>query len=396
MRAHHQSKPGSRREWLYVGLPENPLCWLLGHSPRARAMGEPKDERGVGYGQWELIDCRRCGRRFTPEHLLGPRESVYLADGRLDPAARERAEATAAARLANLARMGSREFCASVERRGTGWHTRQLVLHHETYWPTRDSCATRPMRGFGFQLHLGDEGSETPIDAHVKVGPFATYVTVAGLGGRLAGWLGRGHKRDLKLEVASLDGAEWDLNWKLWYDGESGNDEHHRCDSWRRPKLWPWSAGRVKSRQWMCLRDGHLNLNPATAFWGHKLYHREEIGPVRHALVTVGEFEGDEYIVDFQLERTSRHRDHGPGWARRSEPVRLGAEWECRPAGIPVRNHDWKGDTVLASGCQLKVWNAFEDEPVEDWLPYAVDEVIAQIKRDRRHYGYQPRRDRVS
>lgn len=244
--------------------------------------------------------------------------------------------------------------------------------------------AFRPKLGKGgFRFHLGDRGSETPIDGMVDLGLVAVFwgFNAPGLG-RLCEWIGRGHKRDLSLRIH--DGALW---WRIWYDDDGGMDAYHCCDSWRQPKVWPWSAGRRKHRGWMCLRDGNINLNPVDAFWGSKLRLRDEDFPEQSArvLVPVGDFEGDEYEVDFTLERREVRRRYGPAWARRVKRVDYSADAKCTP-GIPVRNHDWKGDEILGWGVKVSA------ESVADgtWVREAVAGTVDLACRDRKRYRYSP------
>lgn len=238
-----------------------------------------------------------------------------------------------------------------------------------------DSC--------GVKLHLGDRGSETPVDGMLDLGWVAFYwgVNAPGLG-RLCERIGAGHKRDVSLRI--FGGSLW---WKVWYDDDNGMDAHHRCDSWRQPKLWPWSLGRRKHRGWMCLRDGNIDLNPVDAFWGRQLWLRDESFPeeTTRALVPVGEFEGDEYQVDFTLERRTVRRQHGPRWVQRIARVDYTAKAECRP-GIPIRNHEWKGDEIL--GWHVDIPHEHVDRGT--WLGEAVLRTIDLVRRNRLRYGYRP------
>lgn len=241
----------------------------------------------------------------------------------------------------------------------------------------------RKVDSVGFRFHLGNAGSETPLDAHIDLGLVAFYWEFDAPGlGRLCERIGRGHKRDLSLRIHH--GSLW---WQVWYDDDGGYDAHHRCDEWRQPKVWPWSRGRRKYRGWMCLRHGNVDLNPVDAFYGPKKWLKDETfpGAVARALVRVGDFPGDEYEVDFTLERRTVRREHGPAWAQRIKRVDYEADAECRP-GIPVRNHDWKGDEILGWGVRVS-----EDSVLDgSWVREAVAGTIEQVRRDRAHYDYRP------
>lgn len=400
------------RSWLDLTLPTNVICWARGHAPVATVQGSAPRREGLADNRWILIRCRVCSLRYNDFHQASRLDSMAsdLVDHyrRLHPKApdsyvrglarKQVATETTQNRIAVLERDGSTAFCAAAEvDRRTGWDTRTVQLHSQLVWPKLDK-ATGKRHGhhrnaLGFQLHFGNQFSETPIDAHVNLGPLAAYVTVGGIGGRFAELVGRGHKRDLALSI-----DKHQISWKVWYDDDMGHDDHHRCDSWRRPKLWPWSAGRRKSRQWMCLRRGHLDVNPLTALWGHRSFHYTDLDTTQVA-VPVGEFPGDTYLAEVKLQRQDRHRDHGPAWARRVETSHAVA-WEVRPHGIPVRNHDWKGDGIIASAESLPAdfvpLTGSTADARAQWTVPAVQSLVARIKADRLRYGYRPPRDRAA
>lgn len=236
----------------------------------------------------------------------------------------------------------------------------------------------------GFRIHLGNRGSETPVDGMLDLNRIKVFwgLDFPGLG-RICEVIGRGHKRDLSLQIHNHQ-----LWWRLWYDDDGGMDPYHECDSWRRPKLWPWSAGRKKHRPWMCLRSGNIELNPVDAFYGHRLWLKDDTfdaPPTARALVSIGDFPGDEYAVDFTLERREVRRRTGPAWAGRVTRVDYSVDARCKP-GIPVRNHDWKGDEILG-------WHEnVTPDSVRDgsWVAEAVTRTIAHVRRDRQHHGYVP------
>jgi hypothetical protein len=251
-------------------------------------------------------------------------------------------------------------------------HYRQtMAMSFEMVWGKRAKSL-----GPGFSIHFGDRGSETPVDAHLSLYWIAIFIgTGSRRVARFCEWIGRGHKRDISLKFH--DGSMW---WKLWYDDDMGYDSYHRCDSWRQPKLPPWRWGRKKYRPWMCLRDGHIDLNPLDAFWGPRLYSYNDL-QTETTTVCVGEFPGDEYEVTFTLQEQTRARREGPSWARRETDEGWSAEW--RTKGIPYRNHSWKGDDVLGSAQKVTAGNP-------EWLYEAVGSLIERIKKDRVRYNYRP------
>lgn len=357
----------TRRYFANFDLPLNPICWLFGH----KARGTVKHWR-YNIPPSLFIDCRWCDRRYrNPDADVLARKEQWT---------KETAQAHEARRLEVFLRDPK-----MVERSASGrdgYMQTQLHLGLELV----DRSAEVKKRGLaktflehaGVKFHLGDRGSETPFDGHVDLGAAAAYWSIGGVGGRLAEFLGRGQKRNLTLRVHG--GQLW---WELWYDHEGGNSEHeHRCDGWRQPTVWPWSKGRRKHRGWMCLRDGNLELNPANELWGRPRPTREVIA-TGDAFVEPGDFAGDTYLVQFKLERVTWAREHGPSWAR-GEEVSLAVDWDAGP-GIPVRNHDWKGDESLSG--HFPVLEHPGDGP---WLAWASEMLLDQIRRDRRHYSYSP------
>jgi hypothetical protein len=375
-------------------LPDNPVCWLLGHRAKVKVV----ESRFASMKAWVRIDCRVCGRRYTPDRKWSTPSQVLMRQaGTTSPVVtpadlyrlEQELQAEMAARHVELARTNPAAIVESASGR-EGYATTTLELNAELHW--------RGLKGLkrghgGVRLHTGTRGSETPLDAHVDLGFAAGYFSVGGVLGRWCHFLGGGHGRDLSLSVHG--GHLW---WKLWYDGDSGNDEHHRCDKWRRPP-WPWSLGRRKYRGWLCARDGSIELNPLDAWFGSPKYDYDKSEPWREALVDVGQFPGDRYLVRFRREPYVRQREHGPRWARRPLERGVGVEFDAvireahqQPGersiqpGIPYRNHDWKGDEVCSGGVRPPAggW------PEGEWLPAAVEALIAQIKADRVRYDYRP------
>jgi hypothetical protein len=231
----------------------------------------------------------------------------------------------------------------------------------------------------GFSFHIGDRGSETPVDVMVS---FYWLAFFWGLNfprlGDICAKLGQGHKRNISLKAHS--GQLW---WELWHDDDGGYDRHHRdiCDQRRKPKIWPWSRYRDKYRSWMCLREGNIELNPLNVLWGARYFHREVLEE-KMLWVYIDQFPGDRYDVRFRLEKIMQHREHGPKWVRHKTDRGYAADWFHNP-GIPTQNHDWKGDNTLGSGVNI--------ENVENWESEAVQNLITWVKRERERRNYRPR-----
>lgn len=268
-----------------------------------------------------------------------------------------------------------------------GLHRFWLNLGNEDGWnhwlESHLEVVTRS-KHLGFRLHFGDRGSETPIDAMLGLWWISFFFGLrTNRLGQFCEWIGRGHKRNIALIFHH--GQAW---WELWYDDDDGYDQYHKCDKRRKPKLWPWSAGRTKYRSWMCLRKGNIDLNPLDALWGNR-YYSYELLEEDTLLIEINQFPGDEYLVDFKLQKMTRSRRHGPKWARRVEFIGYNAEWMINEEneGIPTQNHDWKGDNTLGSAVKI------EDHVY--WRMEADTKLVAWVIKERKSRGYRPLTERM-
>lgn len=247
---------------------------------------------------------------------------------------------------------------------------------------TKLEVAWRKRVSTGFSIRLGNESSETPLDVMLSFYWLAFFWSLRSPGlGKFFEWLGRGHKRELSIRFH--DGTMW---WKLWYNDDMGYDAYHKCDSWRKPKLWPWSAGRKKHRSWMCLRDGNIDLNPLNAIWGGRYF--EDVALERKTkTLRMNQFEGDQYPVDLILQAVYRARRHGPKRVRRRTFEGYRVAWDAG-MGIPIRNHSWKGENVISSSEKI-------DNPA-NWWTKATISLYKRIEADRIKYRYRPLTDKAT
>jgi hypothetical protein len=252
-----------------------------------------------------------------------------------------------------------------------GVDRRKIELSLEISYPKKSDS-------FGFRFHIGNRSSETPIDGHIDLNRIAFYWSFSAPKiRRWCEWVGRGHKRDLSLKIHN--GQLW---WRLWYDDDNGYDDYHKCDSWRKPKLWPWSRGRKKYRPWMCLRDGNIHLNPLDAIYGPRLYKYEDL-EVLTTVTNIGQWTGDEYEIKWKLQKQTRQRNFGPRWLRGFSDEGFTASWDSKE-GIPFRNHDWKGDNVYGSAERVNPITGY-------WLKQAEASLRRRIKDDRERHNYRPK-----
>lgn len=233
--------------------------------------------------------------------------------------------------------------------------------------------------GSGFTISLGNKGSETPVD--IFAGLFKVYLFFS----IDSDWFRNfchsitrgGHvKNGWRIHHGQL----W---WEIWHKTGPYGQEIHKCDGWRRPKLWPWSAGRNKYRPWMCLRNGNIELNPLDAIWGTRKYKYQTVAR-EYRDIDFGGYDGDIHHVEMTLQKQTRQREHGPKWVRKREDKGYSVEWECKK-GIPYRNDSWKGDCTYGSGFD-------SDGSDQFWVLDAKKKLVKLITHDRINYNYIPDR----
>lgn len=328
-----------RGYFVWFDVPDNPACWLLGHFPRVRVIETKYSD------PYRVVDCRICGRRPA----VSEAEIARLSKG-INPR-------QLAAQQLEAARRDPKGVVKGIERR-SAWRPARVEAHIEVVIPRK----VKPE--FLVRFHLGTKGSETPVDAHAGIGGAAVFVGTSAFA-RAAHALTRGQGRDLSLRLHS--GALW---WEAWIS----EDRRSRGGRWRSA---PWSNA-VKHRPYLS-RSGNVSVNPLDyLFGGPARYSYESAGEPVEARMTPREgYDGDgPYVVRWQLERQTLGRKRGP------KKLSWTAAWEC-DQGIPVRNHDWKGDTITASSVSLT-----DEQANGDWLTAATEALTADISSDREHYDY--------
>lgn len=172
--AHRDS---ARRYFAHFDLPTHPVCWLRGHRARAEVR-----EPGYNMDPWILVWCRTCGIRHSDPYM-----------SRLSGLNRESTEEAKAAlaRQVEAARVNNAGYARVRDGRdGYGHHRLELALE----LPKRSS-----LYGPGIHLRLGDRWSETPLDGSIHIFGWSAYFSVGGIGNRLAHWLTKGKKKDIRI-----------------------------------------------------------------------------------------------------------------------------------------------------------------------------------------------------
>lgn len=317
--------------WVYDVPRLTVLCRLLGHRPivdGTEGIGERPGSRWVA--------CDRCGIRPEPQGHLDPAQwdigqtydGEYL-ERELSPRVREQ-----------LAKRG---------------HTENLGKPGA--WPSRPASTVGAelvlgrSSSTGISLKVGNPGSEQTLAADAGVtGLFHLYLHTEDHGR----WIQRRlNPTGYESRVIEADIHHGRLHTKLWA----------RRDS--RSKSDPW---------WM---HGTVRLDPRDILLGEARYSWEDIGEPVTATVRMPE--GDDHEVVLTLQKWTHSRARG----RKSFTWRV--DWRSKN-GIPIRNHDWKGDEVFASTVDVSA--AAVDNG--HWAAEACAAIAADCSRDRARYTYRP------
>jgi hypothetical protein len=202
----------------------------------------------------------------------------------------------------------------------------------------------------GADIKVGNPGSEHVLEGHIGLGPLgALYVNTERFGQWVQRRLNPVGYESREIGVSIYGG---DLSWKLW----AKRDEWSKTD----PK---WMRGSIS----IDLRD-HL-LGPRK---NRKVSETEKVP----AVVRMPEGDTHDVLVHLEKWETCRTRGRARTYWR--------AEWDCK-AGIPVRNHDWKGDEYFSSSWVIE--GVTPDNP--RWPHIIAAAAAEQCSRDRARYGYR-------
>ncbi|MET7713749.1 hypothetical protein [Streptomyces sp. NPDC005407] len=321
------------RGYFTNGIPRLiPLCRLVGHRPVVDGYDATFGERE--HSRW--VACDRCGIRPHPQgHLdpdvwdLGQRYTGPFNPGQpMSPTVRKQ-----------LIRVG---HDAGIRLPG-GWPAK----------PTTDigcELVIGRSHSLGADFKLGNCSSEQVLAGHIGLGRLGALYVHTEDHGR---WLQR------RLNPTGYESRETGISihggrlyWNIW----APRNEHKASDPW-----------------WM---RGSIVINPAHYLWGPIKVHRETLGEKTPATVHMPD--GTNHDVTLQIEQWTRGRIRG------RKTVTWEVDWACAK-GIPVRNHDWKGDEVFASG--VATTKASVDSG--QWVPEACAAIADQCMKDRVRYNYR-------
>lgn len=226
----------------------------------------------------------------------------------------------------------------------------------------------------GFRIHFGDSGSETPFHWDVSFYWLAFFFSMNTPNmGEFFERIFFDHKRDISLRFHS--GQAW---WDVWYDDDSGYDDHHKHDVYKAPWFWPFRND--KYRPWFCLRHGCMPLNPFDLWWGIRYYNYETLEE-DVLLIEINQFPGDEYMVDFKVQHVTQCRRQGPRFARRVTDQGYVAEWTITGDNTPIPTKAPGRGRVYGSSVKIP-------DPV-DWRMDADDALKAWVLERRKSAGFR-------
>lgn len=310
------------------------LCRLFGHKPVVDGYdskyGRPEERRS----RW--VACDRCGVRPEPQGHLNPDEWP-LGTTYTGPFNGKHFPQQAALQLAKRGMPAPPSKSPGAwPAKPTGGLAAELVIGRS--------------HSVGADFKVGNRGSENVLAAHIGLGPVgALYLSSE----RFGQWIQR------RLNNEGYDSRETGFSihhGRLWWNVWARRDEHRASD----PK---WMRGTL------AVDPRHHILGPAK---NRKVSETEKVP------VTVYMPEGDTHNVLVHLEQWETRRTRG-----RARTYWL-AQWASKN-GIPVRNHDWKGDETYS--CSWGIQGVTPDNP--RWPYILAAKAAEQCTRDRARYGYR-------
>lgn len=324
------------RSYYAHGLPRLMLaCRLWGHKPVVDGYDSKYGPEEHRRARW--VACDRCGVRPDPQGRLDP-DQWDLGQPYTGPTATARRLSPAV--LKQLARKG----------------VTPATITDPGPWPARPegSLGAELVIGrshsIGADIKVGNPGSENVLAAHIALGPLgALYVHSEHFGQWVQRRLNPTGYQSREIGVSVHHGQLW---WKAW----AKRDE--------------WSASDPK---WM---QGNVTIDPRDLLLGPA--KNVKVSETEKVPAVVRMPEGDCHDVLVHLEKWETRRTRG-----RARTYWM-AQWDCKE-GIPVRNHDWKGDETFS--CAWMIEGVTPDN--ERWPHIVAAAAAEQCTRDRARYDYR-------
>jgi len=320
------------RGYFIHGTPRlTPVCRLRGHKPVVDGYDSQYGDRDRA--RW--IACGRCGVRPEPQGTLNPDE--WQVGQRYTGPFNPRQPMSPVARK-KLVELGHTE-----------------AISQPGAWPTKPEgglgaqVVIGSSRSIGIEFKVGNPGSEHTLAGYIGLGPLGCLY-----------WHTERHGTFLqrRLNPTGYDSRVTGIdihNGRIWWTMWARRDEHRASDpTWMR---------------------GSAHINPAHYLLGPR--KGEVVDRTDKVDTTVHMPDGTSYPVTVQLEKWQRGRRHG----RKTSSWSL--VWDCKP-GIPVRNHDWKGDEYFGGSMPFPVSTAGTGQ----WVQAAAAIIANSCAEDRARYNY--------
>lgn len=320
------------------------LCRLFGHKAVVDGVGNPAAEhhrRGL-VSRW--VCCDRCGARPDPQGSLDPATAALDRPyrGQFDGTRPDPSMTTLAYRELHPDEPGYYPP-GPWGPKPTGTVGGQLVIGGG-------------FGGVGFELKVGNAGSEHTLAATVRFGWLgALYLHTERIG---VWWQRRLNPVGYQSRIIGLDVGLREITWKVW----ARRDESSRDDPW-------WMHGRIR----IALLDRIL---------GPTRYSYEDHGEPVTATVRMPH--GDDHEVQVQLQRQTHGRKR---WRKTHAWI---VDWSTTP-GIPTRNTDRgriQGSSVPIPDSAGRRDHADPWQHAQ-WVPVACAAIAADMTRHRASHGYQ-------
>ncbi|MFG2970876.1 hypothetical protein ACGFZS_47170 [Streptomyces sp. NPDC048288] len=305
-----------------------PLCRLLGHKPVVDGTDTPR--------RW--VVCDRCGIRANPQGNLDP-EQWNIGQPYTEPLTPTQPVSSTV--RDQLARRGLKPSHSGnpgpIPTQPVGTVGGEIHIG-KSKWRT-----------VGIDFKVGNCGSEQVMAASLRLGPLGSlYLHTEDHGRRIQRRLNPTGYQSRETGLSYYHGR---LSWKVW----AKRDERRKAD----PK---WMQGSIP------IDPRDLLLGPAK---------NRQVSETEKVPAVVRMPEGDTYDVTVHLEKWETRRTRG-----RARVYWL-AQWDCAK-GIPVRNHDWKGDETFS--CSWQIQGVTPDTP--RWPLILAAKAAEQCSRDRARYDY--------
>ncbi len=343
---HRRPSHRFHRGYFITSLPRLMLwCRLFGHKPVVDGTGTYDPDKPKSAHRW--VVCDRCGVRGEPQGSLDP--AHYNEGDRYDGpwAPLLPSEKTARELADHLFELKKLDYFlpGPIPTRSHGGEKLGTAL---------GSIGAEVVSGgqwtlFGFELKVGNCGSEHTLAAHLHLWPFGSlYLHTE----RFGTWLQRrlnpvGYQsRIIRAEI-----RQWQFSWRLWSERDGS----------RREPRW---------------QNFDLRFNPLDRLLGPDRYSYEDVGGA--STTGIVRMPESDYLVGLHLKQRTGGRRRGrkrTAWT---------VDWEALGNGIPTKG-PLRG-RITAAGVEVSARSVSKGT----WPAEALAAIAARLTADRTSRGWSP------